>query len=660
MAEKKLTVRFATAGGQEVKTEMQGIGQAGVTAFGQVERATKSAADSATVFEAALDREEQSFRDLRASLDPAFAATQRYERAVEQATQAVRMGIATQEEANRVIAMARGRMDGLSAGADVVGRGMGGMRGQIQNAAFQIGDFATQVGAGTSASVALGQQLPQLLGGFGAIGALLGAGFAIGVPLLTAAFRDNEAAAKSVTESVRDLEEAMTALQAANEVYTAEGLQEQIDKYGELNSEILLLIERQRQYAVDRTILTASEAAAAFKNEMSGLLGLLAEYNAFTESGQSFPDDLAFAADAAADLSDEFGVTVEQAQALKDALDVAMQTDDPEAMADALATISGILEDSTMKGGEFAGALLDAESTLRQIVALGDGMGGWLGGAISQAATLATTLWDAARGAAAAAMLPAPPLPYAMPTGGPGTFPPGELPADAPPPMRPQARPNDIDWGYIPPPRSGGGSPGGGGSPVDEGLSPWFDPEQEQIVLDAMDAITEAQDRYNESVRDGAETVADLFTSIVDGSKSAKEALADLLAQMAQVQFQKALLGLSESGGFIGTAFSALSGALTVGSNAQGTDFWRGGPTWVGEQGPEIVNLPRGSQVIDAPTSRKMAQASEGGVTVTNHYTIDARGAEAGVEAKIARAIEAQNRMLPDIIKKVLRDPRKR
>jgi len=36
----------------------------------------------------------------------------------------------------------------------------------------------------------------------------------------------------------------------------------------------------------------------------------------------------------------------------------------------------------------------------------------------------------------------------------------------------------------------------------------------------------------------------------------------------------------------------------TVGNNAEGTDYWSGGLTWVGEEGPEIVNLPRGSQVI--------------------------------------------------------------
>lgn len=39
-------------------------------------------------------------------------------------------------------------------------------------------------------------------------------------------------------------------------------------------------------------------------------------------------------------------------------------------------------------------------------------------------------------------------------------------------------------------------------------------------------------------------------------------------------------------------------GGSYIGSNAQGTDYWRGGLTWVGEEGPELLNLPRGSQII--------------------------------------------------------------
>lgn len=44
-----------------------------------------------------------------------------------------------------------------------------------------------------------------------------------------------------------------------------------------------------------------------------------------------------------------------------------------------------------------------------------------------------------------------------------------------------------------------------------------------------------------------------------------------------------------------------------VGRNAAGTSYWRGGLTWVGEEGPELVNLPRGSAVYSAQESKAMA-----------------------------------------------------
>lgn len=46
------------------------------------------------------------------------------------------------------------------------------------------------------------------------------------------------------------------------------------------------------------------------------------------------------------------------------------------------------------------------------------------------------------------------------------------------------------------------------------------------------------------------------------------------------------------------------------GHNAAGTDFWRGGVTWVGEDGPEKVWLPRGTQIFSNQESRQMAAAA--------------------------------------------------
>ena len=56
----------------------------------------------------------------------------------------------------------------------------------IQQAGFQVGDFAAQVQNGTSAMVALGQQGPQLLGVLGVWGALAGAALAIGTAIIKA------------------------------------------------------------------------------------------------------------------------------------------------------------------------------------------------------------------------------------------------------------------------------------------------------------------------------------------------------------------------------------------------------------------------------------------------------------------------------------------
>lgn len=75
-----------------------------------------------------------------------------------------------------------------------------------------------------------------------------------------------------------------------------------------------------------------------------------------------------------------------------------------------------------------------------------------------------------------------------------------------------------------------------------------------------------------------------------------------------------------------------------IGRNADGTDYWRGGLTWVGERGPELVSLPQGSRVYSAEDSRGM-----GG---TNNYylTVQSRDMEtvAAMTATFKRARQAE------------------
>lgn len=89
-----------------------------------------------------------------------------------------------------------------------------------------------------------------------------------------------------------------------------------------------------------------------------------------------------------------------------------------------------------------------------------------------------------------------------------------------------------------------------------------------------------------------------------------------------------------------GASARAWSGGFgrNIGRNADGTNYWPGGLTWVGERGPELVSLPRGSRVYNAEDSRNM-----GG---TNNYylTVQSRDMEtvAAMTATFKRARQAE------------------
>ncbi|MCC5968400.1 MAG: hypothetical protein JJU15_00450 [Pararhodobacter sp.] len=96
-------------------------------------------------------------------------------------------------------------------------------------------------------------------------------------------------------------------------------------------------------------------------------------------------------------------------------------------------------------------------------------------------------------------------------------------------------------------------------------------PELEAAIDSLADAYTragnaadEAADqmrRAQDNAERGAHAMADLFGSMLQGGDAATAALARLLAQLAQVQMQKAMLGLSKSGGGF---FGWLGGMLSL------------------------------------------------------------------------------------------------
>lgn len=73
--------------------------------------------------------------------------------------------------------------------------------------------------------------------------------------------------------------------------------------------------------------------------------------------------------------------------------------------------------------------------------------------------------------------------------------------------------------------------------------------------------------------------------------------------------------------------------------NATGNDNWRGGLTWVGEAGPELVSLPGGTQILNAQDSRNL-----GGDTF--YVTIDAKSVkEFNDIVELAQSARVRRRM---------------
>ena len=105
------------------------------------------------------------------------------------------------------------------------------------------------------------------------------------------------------------------------------------------------------------------------------------------------------------------------------------------------------------------------------------------------------------------------------------------------------------------------------------------------------------------------------------------------------------------------------SAIFNLPGNAGGTDNWRGGLTRINEEGGEIINLPRGSQVIPHDVSMEMARSGgAGGLVFAPVTNIDATGStmdEAQFEAVLDRRDKALLEKLPALIRYARNNPRR-
>lgn len=113
----------------------------------------------------------------------------------------------------------------------------------------------------------------------------------------------------------------------------------------------------------------------------------------------------------------------------------------------------------------------------------------------------------------------------------------------------------------------------------------------------AVDAARQAVDQLRASIN---ATKGKTVGVRVTGASAASQAVADLRWQLDRVPRSVTVGVLNKVG------------AMPVGRNATGTASWRGGLTWVGERGPELLDLPQGSAIHSASKSAQIAAGGQG------------------------------------------------
>jgi hypothetical protein len=160
-----------------------------------------------------------------------------------------------------------------------------------------------------------------------------------------------------------------------------------------------------------------------------------------------------------------------------------------------------------------------------------------------------------------------------------------------------------------------------------------------QLSTDAVDTLG----NLIAGTEDAADAFKKLAIEIVKSALTGKGAYSDLFTALGK--------GGGNGGGGVGGLLSAIFGGApafktntTYGSFigapgfANGTDSAPGGLAWVGERGKELVNLPRGSQVIP---NHDLSGLGGSSISAPVSISIDARGADseglARVQGQLAR-----------------------
>jgi hypothetical protein len=203
-------------------------------------------------------------------------------------------------------------------------------RGRIQQTSFQLQDIIVQLQGGTRASVALSQQLPQMAGAFGAVGAAIGVGVALGIPAVALAMNAMRTASVTLEERMEALEELSDSLTATLDILKM--------SVSELSEEYEGASLRVRELAALQAGIQIAAATAAFADQAEMLKEVSTQFITSSESGGRFESTIGR-------ITEAFGTNRTESIALEAALQELYTAEGFEAQQVALEGLSRLMRE---------------------------------------------------------------------------------------------------------------------------------------------------------------------------------------------------------------------------------------------------------------------------------------------------------------------------
>jgi hypothetical protein len=158
----------------------------------------------------------------------------------------------------------------------------------------------------------------------------------------------------------------------------------------------------------------------------------------------------------------------------------------------------------------------------------------------------------------------------------------------------------------------------------------------------SYDKARDALNKINSASSQIGSALSTAFADAILEGKSLNEVFSSLIKTLEKAAINSLFASIFNPGvgGGLSPAGSFIKGFLP--GFASGTDSAPGGPAWVGEHGPEIVNLPRGAQVIPNAVANRQGNS---GSTIQNTFMVAGDVSQGTIE-RLTQAVVAAHRKI--------------